>query len=181
MKRFCVAVALVLGLAVVLAAQTAQAPVGVRILAPQAGQKLTQSVVAVQYVLASAGSTGTSTPEFQLRLDERDPIITRDTRYEFTGLTAGNHTLAVEVVDANRIPVQGSRAEVQFTTAPDQPERASAPASSGGPPSNVRNASSPAGPPQQDNLPGASSPLPLISIIGFGALVGGLASALKTR
>jgi len=31
------------------------------------------------------------------------------------------------------------------------------------------------------NLPGTSSALPLISVIGFGVLVGGIASALKTR
>ncbi|HEU5399861.1 MAG TPA: hypothetical protein VFU86_00815 [Terriglobales bacterium] len=31
------------------------------------------------------------------------------------------------------------------------------------------------------NLPPASSPLPLISVIGFGVLVGGVISAMKTR
>jgi hypothetical protein len=33
----------------------------------------------------------------------------------------------------------------------------------------------------ESNLPPASSPLPLISVIGFGVLVGGIISAMKTR
>jgi hypothetical protein len=32
-----------------------------------------------------------------------------------------------------------------------------------------------------NNLPSSSSALPLLSVIGFGVLVGGIASALKTR
>jgi len=35
--------------------------------------------------------------------------------------------------------------------------------------------------PDKNNLPSTSSALPLISVIGFGVLVGGIASALKTR
>jgi hypothetical protein len=41
----------------------------------------------------------------------------------------------------------------------------------------ARNESAQAG----SNLPNTSSALPLISVIGFGVLVGGIASALKTR
>jgi LPXTG-motif cell wall-anchored protein len=33
----------------------------------------------------------------------------------------------------------------------------------------------------ENNLPATGSSLPLLSVIGFGVLVGGIASALKTR
>lgn len=51
------------------------------------------------------------------------------------------------------------------------------------PPGNsaVANASSNTMPQGDNNLPSSGSSLPLLSVIGFGVLVGGIASALKTR
>lgn len=43
------------------------------------------------------------------------------------------------------------------------------------------NASQNATPQGENNLPSSGSSLPLLSVIGFGVLVGGIASALKTR
>src|SRR5688572_696146 len=92
-------------------------PGSVRILAPQSGEKITHNFVDFRYELAAPASAAGS-PTFQVRLDGTDPIRTTDTRYTFTGLQPGRHTLSVEVVDANNIPVQGSRAEVQFSVLP---------------------------------------------------------------
>src|SRR5579872_6873035 len=70
------------------ARQTAQAgtvqtaaPASLRIVAPKAGEKLSQTFVAVQYQLMSPAAT--STPTYELRLDDRDPVQTTDTSYTF--------------------------------------------------------------------------------------------------
>ncbi len=161
---------------------TGGAQSALRILSPTAGQLLPQDFVTVKYELDNAGMAGAS-PNYRIRLDGRDSVITTFSEYTFTGVTPGQHTVTVELVDANNTPIANARAEVRFNTA--QPTSAPATPPPGGAqrvPANaaqVRQASfSPQG---SDNLPGSGSALPLLSVIGFGVLLGGIASALKTR
>ncbi len=148
-----------------------------RIVSPAAGQMLNQSFVVVKFELTNPGISGGS-PNFRVQLDGRDPVITTFTEYTFTGLRPGEHTLTVDLVDANNNPVPSTRSEIRFNVA--QPRPAVAPGQS------VAGASKrlqPTGLTSEDDasLPEAGSALPLLSVIGFGALLGGIASALRTR
>ncbi len=145
-----------------------------RILSPAAGQLLNQNFVTVKYELTNTGVS--TSPNFRVQLDGRDPIITTFSEYTFTSVTPGQHTLTVELVDANNTPVTNARAEVHFNTA--QPR--STPAG-GAAPGMARVQQASFAPNVDDNLPPSGSALPLLSVIGFGALLGGIASALKTR
>lgn len=157
--------------------QAAPAPSsGVRILSPKPGDKLVNDFVEVRYEVAAAVSASGS-PTFRVRLDGRDPVTTTDLSHTFTGLTPGAHTVTVEVVDANGTPISGSVAQIQFSvitgqTAPNRLRR---------PSSQVKNAGEyqPVAWQQQEELPQTGSALPLLSVIGLGVLIGGLASALK--
>ena len=138
-----------------------------RILTPAAGQQLDTNYVQVSYELMNPGMAG-GEPNFLLQLDDRDPITTRETTYNFTGLTPGQHSLTVQMVDANGTPVTGGRTSVVFFVA--------SPASSQpAPRTNVEEGG------EQPKLAAASSPLPLLSVVGFGALLGGVISALRAR
>lgn len=141
-----------------------------RILSPATGQLLNQNFVTVKYELTNMGVAGGS-PNFRVQLDGRDPVITTFDEYTFTGVPPGQHRLTVELVDANNTPVNNARAEVQFNTA--QPHATPAGGARFEPASFVPNT--------EDSLPPSGSALPLLSVIGFGALLGGIASALKTR
>jgi hypothetical protein len=90
-----------------------------RFLAPQPGEKLQQSAVTVRYAIDQPQIVAASTPTFKVRLDGREPVETTEKESTFTGLAPGNHTLAVEVVDANGTPVQGTHTEIQFTVTPE--------------------------------------------------------------
>jgi len=159
----------------------------VRILAPKAGDKLAQSFLTVQVQLENPGLAA-SIPNYSIQLDDRDPVVTAQTTQNFTGLAPGAHTVVVQLVDANNTPIAGSRTETQFTivnpsvenppVANPQPQPAQPPAVDGQPslPQSDATISDPGEP-----LPAASSALPLLSVIGFGALVGGVLSALRTR
>jgi hypothetical protein len=91
----------------------------VRFLTPQPGEKLQQSAVTVRYAIDQPQVVAASTPTFKVRLDGREPVETTEKEATFTGLAPGNHTLAVEVVDANGTPVQGTHTEIQFIVAPE--------------------------------------------------------------
>ena len=135
---------------------------------------------------ASAG-----TPSFLVQMDGSDPVRTSTTSQTFTGLAAGAHGVTVVLVDANGSPIPGGRASVQFTIAPQtaQPATQGPGAASQGGPSDPRNLDLGGYSFQKpdpnhasaEDLPKANSPLPLISVIGFGILVGGIVSAMKTR
>lgn len=150
----------------------------IRILMPNQGEKLAQSAVTVQFRLENPGLAGGGVPNFSVQLDARDPVLTAQTSQNFTGLTPGQHTVVVQLLDANGTPIAGTRTETQFVVR--APANQSAPA---GPPSAE------AALPQSDAgitddgevLPAASSALPLLSVVGFGALLGGVISALRTR
>jgi hypothetical protein len=174
-------------------------PGSLRILTPKNGDKVAQDFVDLAYELAAPASADSS-PTFQVRLDTSEPVRTTDMRYTFTGLKPGRHTVSVEVVDANNVPVQGSRAEVHFSvtaaSAPQSmpPERRPstaqlivASASSGDGHAKLQEAAfrqdpAPAeGESATSSLPQSSSPLPLLALIGLSGLVGGVVSARRTR
>jgi hypothetical protein len=160
------------------AVQTGAAQVGsagLRIVSPKPGEKLAQTFVAVQYQLLSPPAAGT--PTYELRLDGRDPVQITDTNYTFNGLAPGAHDLIVQMVDANGTPIMGMRSEVKFETL--NPANGTSPASSG-PGASLLQPSLPMMPPMTD-LPYGNGSLPLLSVIGFGILVGGVISALRTR
>ena len=92
---------------------------GIRIVQPQAGQKLAQTYVSVQYEILNPNHPGT--PTFRLRLDDREPVETAFTEHTFTGLKPGPHTLIVELIDANGTPLNGTRAEVRFVSTQPPP------------------------------------------------------------
>ena len=152
------------------AAQSVQ-PSSLRIVSPKPNEKLAQTFVAVQFQQISPASPA-GTPTYELRLDGRDPVQTTDTSYTFNGLSPGSHDLLVQVVDANGTPVSGTRSEVKFVIV-----NPVATARTTGQALNLPVL------PQTPltDLPNGNSSLPLLSIIGFGILVGGVISALRTR
>ncbi len=167
------------------AGNTAAGSPVLRVLSPKPGQKLNQSFITVELELTNAAASAAGMPNFQLRLDARDPVTTNSTSYTFTGLTPGRHTLLVQLVDANNTPVAGAREIVDFSTLPAAP----------GPTARLRRhrvrwlqaalRMQPERPlPESEDrqeLPSAAGALPLLSVIGFGVLLGGIASAMKTR
>jgi hypothetical protein len=153
--------------------QAAVQPSSLRIVSPKPNEKLAQTFVAVQFQQVSPASPAGS-PTYELRLDGRDPVQTTDTNYTFNGLTAGSHDLIIQIVDANGTPVSGTRSEVKFVIVN--------PATTGATTGTGQAFNLPVLPqtPLTD-LPSGNSSLPLLSIIGFGILVGGVISALRTR
>ena len=151
--------------------QTPAPAAALRIVAPKAGERLQQTFVTVQYQLTNPGIAA-GTPQYRVQLDNRDPVVTTATETTFTGVTPGSHSLTVDLVDANKTPINGSAASLNFTTVAPPAPRAALPQSDQGPAHD---------PAHEEALPSGSSALPLLSLIGFGALVGGIASALKTR
>lgn len=137
---------------------TASAPL-LQITQPPAGAKLAQSFVSVQYQLTNPSIAAAGSPNFKVQIDNQDPITTTSTSQDFTGLAPGPHTVSVQLVDANGSPIAGAAASVKFTIVN--------PASQSGFSARI--------------LPSGSSPLPLLSVIGFGVLLGGLVSAMRTR
>lgn len=166
----------------------------IRILTPVAGQTLSSNFADVRYQVIAPNPANVT--NFVVQLDHGDPINTSDTEYTFTGLQPGRHTVTVSMVDANGTPMPGSLAAVQFavpapgqstpqSTTPNAPPRTN-PSPRGPAAPDVSN--EPVVPvdqaaqsnPQQA-LPAASSALPLLSIIGFGALLGGALSAMRSK
>jgi hypothetical protein len=139
------------------------------ILSPVPSQQLSTSYVDVNYELVNPGVSGGS-PDFKVQLDGRESILTKDTTYTFTGLTPGEHSVVVQLVDANGTPITGGRSAVVFFVIAGGSQQQGTRA----PGMTTNNGEPP-------ELAPASSTLPLLSIIGFGALVGGVASALRTR
>ena len=155
------------------------ASAGVRILSPKSGSKLDHNFVQVRYELTNPGATAAGLPNFRLQIDSQDPVVTSTTDYTFSGLSPGNHTVRLQLVDANGTPVGGAQSEVTFAVAQ--------PRSSNGhkvnPNAVLAQASDkePDPEPEARSLPAAGGALPLLSVIGFGVLLGGIASAMKTR
>jgi hypothetical protein len=100
-----------------------------RILGPRPGQALKNDFVIVRFELMQPNPAGGDN-NFVVQLDALDSVHTSDTQYTFTGLRPGQHVLTVTEVDANRNPLPGRIAVVQFSV--DPPDGAVPPAQSGG-------------------------------------------------
>ena len=151
-------------------AKTASAAANpVHIISPVTGAELDRAYAVVQYRQVSAASS----PTYELRIDDRDPVQTTETNYTFNGLKPGAHDVVVQVVDASGAPVSGTRSEVHFTVA-------STAATANTTAAQIANFP-PLPQPLANDLPNGNGSLPLLSIIGFGILVGGVISALRTR
>jgi hypothetical protein len=146
----------------------------VRILAPQPGERLHQSFVTLRYAEVTPASASGS-PTFELRLDARDPVRTTDTTYNFTGLAPGEHTVIIQIVDANNTPVPGTQVQIRFFAAQpaSPPPGGTATGASGRRPRDAVQ--------EAAVMPDGASSLSVLSIVGFGVLSGGLISALRTR
>lgn len=148
-----------------------------RILTPTQGAQLAVDAVQVSYELVNTGVSSDPAPTFQLQLDGQDPVQTTANDYTFTGLAPGKHVITVELVDANSLPIAGSAGAIQFTVTAGQTK----PQSGLQEPNGRQTASPQLGGESGRRLPEAASPLPLVSIIGFGVLLGGIISAMRTR
>jgi hypothetical protein len=152
-----------------------------RILSPHEGERLKQDFIHVQFELTNSGASAAGTPTFELQLDSLDPVTTSSNDYTFTGLAPGAHKITVQLIDANGTPISGAAGQVQFfilrpTATLRHKARALAAA--------LRVEDSKQQPLRDmdgHELPAAGGALPLLSVIGFGALLGGIASAMKTR
>lgn len=146
----------------------------IRIVTPVPNQRLTEDSTIVRFeVVKPAVFAGA--PDFLVQLDGNAPITTSRTSQPFKKLAPGAHTVSVQLV-ANRTPVVGGRAAVQFFVSPQESSKLRRQLKLAG---LTFTKPDPKG--ADSDLPPASSPLPLISIIGFGILVGGIVSAMKTR
>jgi hypothetical protein len=167
---------------------------GIRVLTPKIGQKFNTNIVGVRFELTNPRAVAATMPDFRLQMDNTDPIIISTSEYTFTGLSAGDHTLKIELIDANNTPVAGTQVAVPFTV--NEPGTVNQQGTTVNPqgttPAAVpRSQVSPISPPEyvptsyltldDDSLPNSGSALPLLSVIGFGVLVGGIATAMKTR
>lgn len=157
----------------------------VRILTPTAGQNMTDTFVEVRYELIRPALSGS--PNFLVQLDATDPVQTTETIETFSDLQPGTHTVRVTLVDANNSPVQGGSASVQFKiTAPAAPARDD-PRAALDTTTEAIAAITPSVPVPPELLNGdlnrstTGSPLPLLSLIGFGLLIGGVARTLRAR
>jgi len=157
----------------------------IRILTPTPGQTLSANFVNLHFELVTPALSGE--PNFLVQLDAADPVNTTSTDYTFPELQPGTHNIRVTLIDANGSPVQGGSATVQFKVPSLQP------AHKDGSRGAKQHASTVAGnspaapiPPELRNegdpvLPLAGSPLPLLSLIGFGLLIGGAAQAMRSK
>ena len=140
------------------------------------------NVVKLQFNLIDPAVAGSS-PSFRIQLDDNAPTTTATTEESLIGVPPGEHSIRVELLDASGDPVPQSHSEVKFSVLPSaathtsnahkaQLSKFDTQAAEG---TLASDASRDAA------IPEASSSLPILSIIGFGVLVGGIASAMKTR
>jgi len=150
---------------------------GVRILTPKSGSRLDHNFVQVRFELTNPAATAAGLPNFRLQLDGQDPVVTNSTDYTFNGLAPGSHTIRLQLVDANGTPLAGPASEVNFVVV--QPRASKSRKIN--PNAVLAQASDKDPEPEARALPAAGGALPLLSVIGFGVLLGGIASAMKTR
>jgi hypothetical protein len=168
----------------------AQSVGNLRVDTPKNGENITTDFVDVRFALVNPAASAASTPNFRLQLDSESPVDTDSTEYTFTGLQPGPHTISIQLVDANGTPIPGSSATVKFKVVPQPAPRgaglenhsfAAGPSLKATSLSDQSRAPSTADEPSQNAPPDARGALPLLSLIGFGVLAGGIVSALKTR
>jgi hypothetical protein len=163
----------------------------IRILTPVANQTLPSNFANVHFEMVRPVLSGE--PNYLIQLDGADPIKTTTTEYTFSELQPGVHSVRVTLVDANNTPIQGGAATVQFKVPEARPpaRSGSGSASSGGASKHPNQALAGAPPalPLPPELraegdvkfPLAGSPLPALSLIGFGLLIGGATQTMRIR
>jgi hypothetical protein len=159
----------------------------IRILTPVSGQMLASDFVVVRF--EAVQPVLSDEPDFQIQLDDRDPVNTSSTDYTFTGLQPGVHTVRVTLVDANFTPAAGGAATVQFKVPVAGSSHQNALPLGARPHANqsIAGAFPPAPIPPELRKDGdvkapiAGSPLPVLSLIGFGLLIGGAIQTMRRR
>ena len=154
-----------------------------KILSPTVDEKIGASSITVRYQLTDAGADPAPSPTYRVQLDSREPAETLDTEYNFTGLAPGAHVITVELVDANHTPVNGSQVIVHFKVLDSAAPATAQPQTTGAltPPKIIKAKMPLPEPTAAEQLPSAGGELPLLSMVGFGVLVGGVLSAMRTR
>jgi hypothetical protein len=147
-----------------------------RVNTPKANETIAQNFVHVTYQLVNPGATPAPSPNFTVQLDGNDPITTTAYDYTFTGLAAGTHTITVTLVDANGVPMANSSVSTKFVVKDGTRNPSAAPTAMHHRRSKLRLAESEAA-----SIPVGSTPLPLLSLVGFGVLVGGIWTAVQHR
>ena len=161
-------------------------PALVRILAPADGQTVPSNFGNLRFELMQPATTG-GEPSFLVQLDSADPVHTSSTDYALPELPPGSHSIRVDMVDATNSPIPGGSATVQFMVqSVPQPTHRNALRETKLYSGQMIVGAAPASPipPELRNdgdikLPLAGSPLPLLSLIGFGLLIGGAAQAMR--
>lgn len=149
----------------------------IKVLSPRVDEKIGSSIVTIRFQLANNGISADTSPNFRVQLDSRDPIQTTSTEQSFTGLAPGQHVLTIDLVDANHTSIPQGHVDVRFSTFTPGPDPNQQTGALRAP--TVVKASLPL--PGTDELPYAAGELPLLSMVGFGILVGGVVSAMRTR
>jgi hypothetical protein len=165
---------------------SASQPSAVRILTPAAGEALVTDYVNVKYELVQPALS--DEPNFLVQLDAADPVHTSETSQTFSDVQPGVHTIRVTLVDANNSPVQGGAATVQFKTSTAPPVRDGSRGALDDSDAALASLTPPSIPIPPEllangdlNIPLAGSPLPLLSLIGFGLLIAGAARTMRAR
>ena len=146
-----------------------------RVNTPTANEKLSQTFVHVTYQLVNPGAAAAPSPTFTVQLDGNDPVNTTALDYTFTGLALGAHTVTVTLVDANGVPIANSSVATKFVVV-NSGRGTGSPSSSLRRHAHVQLAST-----EVVSLPMGSTPLPMLSMVGFIVLVGGITTAIRNR
>lgn len=125
---------------------------GIRVISPRNGEALSGNSVTVRYQRKPPLADASSV-SYELHLDGKAPVRTGKTEYTFNQLGPGRHQIRVQTAAAGSKEASAS-STVYFSTSATGREA---------------------------ELPETGTALPLLSVIGFGVLLGGVASALKTR
>lgn len=154
----------------------------IKVLSPKVNEKVGGSAVTVRFQLVKASMTADTSPTYRVQLDGRDPVEITSTEHSFSGLKDGEHVITIDLVDANHTPVPISHTEVRFSSfTPGANGASGTPTGALAVPTVVKAKwELPTGEAHKE-LPSAGSELPLLSMVGFGVLVGGVISAMRTR
>ena len=147
-----------------------------RVNTPKANEILTQSFVHVTYQLVNPGATPAPSPNFTVQLDGNDPVTTAALDYTFTGLTPGVHTVTVTLVDANGVPIANSSLSTKFVVNNGVRDQTAAPTALYPVRGRLHVAKSEAA-----SLPLGNTPTPMLSLLGFVVLVGGIWTAIHNN
>jgi hypothetical protein len=144
-----------------------------RVNTPKANETISQNFIQVTYQLVNRGADAAPSPNFSVQLDGNDPVTTTALDYTFTGLAPGAHTVTVTLVDANGSPIANSSVSTKFTVADGS--------RTGSPSLYHSNSDVQATSTDSSTLPEASTPLPMLSLVGFAVLIGGICTAIRAH